>query len=456
MNEKKELPISWDNAKLENITTVLGDGLHGTPIYSEYGDYFFINGNNLVEGKIQIKKNTQRVSRIEFEKYKKILNERTILVSINGTLGNTSFYNNENVILGKSACYFNLVNEINKHFIRYYLTSHKFINYANKNATGSTIKNVGLKAMRDLTIPIPPLAEQHRIVAKIEELFSILDKGIESLKAAKEQLKVYRQAVLKWAFEGKLTNKNVKDGELPEGWEIKTIGDLFIFKGGGTPSKEIKEYWDGDIYWCSVKDVKGNYLNKTIDKISDIGLKNSSSNLAFKDEVILITRISPGKTIISKVTTAINQDLKIIYPKWETNYLFIHYLFRNIERKIVNFSSGTTVLGINLNNLNEINVPIPPTISEQQQIVQEIESRLSVCDKIEETITNSLLQAESLRQSILKKAFEGKLVEQDPNDEPASILLEKIKAERENNKPKKVVKEKKLKPLKSKKETKQK
>ncbi len=199
------LPKGWKIKELKEITSVLGDGLHGTPEYSETGEYYFINGNNLTDGKIEIKKNTKRVSNEEFKKYKKPLNERTIFVSINGTLGYTAFYNNEKVILGKSACYFNVLDTIDKNYIRYFLTSNSFINYANKNATGSTIKNVGLKTMRELQIPIPSLlSEQQFIVDELESKLTICDKIEETINQSLQQAEALRQSILKRAFEGKL------------------------------------------------------------------------------------------------------------------------------------------------------------------------------------------------------------------------------------------------------------
>lgn len=99
----------------------------------------------------------------------------TVLVSINGTLGNVAFYNNENVILGKSACYFNLSSLVDKHYIRRVVESPYFISYAEDNATGTTIRNLGLKAMNDFPTPLPPLAEQRRIVAKVDELMALVD-----------------------------------------------------------------------------------------------------------------------------------------------------------------------------------------------------------------------------------------------------------------------------------------
>jgi type I restriction enzyme S subunit len=212
-----ELPKGWKLKELKEITSVLGDGLHGTPKYSETGDYYFINGNNLNDGKIEIKENTKRVSLEEYNKYKKPLNENTIFVSINGSLGYTAFYNNENVILGKSACYFNVLETINKFYIRYFLTSSRFNSYANKNATGSTIKNVGLKTMRELQIPIPAaIEEQQLIVDELESKLTVCDKIEETISQSLQQAETLKQSILKKAFEGKLVSTEVKTSKKNE------------------------------------------------------------------------------------------------------------------------------------------------------------------------------------------------------------------------------------------------
>ena len=173
-----EIPENWKWIRLGEIVSILGDGLHGTPIYDESGEYYFINGNNLLEEKIIIKSTTKKVSQIEYEKYKKNLNKDTMLVSINGTIGNVAFYDNEKVMLGKSVCYFNLLKNVNKKYLKYIFYSVYFIKYVNKMATGSTIKNLSLKAMNLFIIPLPPLAEQKRIVEKLDKLLA----DIEELK----------------------------------------------------------------------------------------------------------------------------------------------------------------------------------------------------------------------------------------------------------------------------------
>ena len=193
----------WEMVKLGEICSVLGDGLHGTPKFVENGDFYFINGNNL-NGVIVIKQDTKTTNLEEFEKYKKNLNERTILISINGTLGNIAYYNGEPVVLGKSACYFNLLDGIEKDYVKYCLLSERFRSYAFKNATGSTIKNVPLKAMRMYSLPLPPLTEQQRIVNEIESRLSQADAAAASIENALQQAEALRQSILKKAFSGEL------------------------------------------------------------------------------------------------------------------------------------------------------------------------------------------------------------------------------------------------------------
>jgi type I restriction enzyme S subunit len=171
-----ELPKGWVHCRLNELVYLLGDGLHGTPEYSDDGEYYFVNGNNLTNGKITIKPETKKVAQDQFDKYKKTLTDNTVLVSINGTLGNVAFYNNEKIVLGKSACYFNLANCISKLFIKRLIESPRFINYAFSKASGSTIKNLGLKAMNLHVIALPPLVEQHRIFAKVDELMALCDQ----------------------------------------------------------------------------------------------------------------------------------------------------------------------------------------------------------------------------------------------------------------------------------------
>lgn len=195
---------SWEKRTLKELTSHLGDGLHGTPKYTSEGDYYFINGNNLTDGVIEFKSSTKRVSFEEYNKHKKNLTDRTILVSINGTLGNVAFYNNEKIILGKSACYFNMKDGIDKNYIKYVLSSSYFLKYAHKEATGATIKNVSLKTMREFIVPLPSLKQQQVIVQNLDAL-SDETKKLEAIYQQKiNDLEELKKSVLQKAFSGEL------------------------------------------------------------------------------------------------------------------------------------------------------------------------------------------------------------------------------------------------------------
>lgn len=202
---------SWEEKPLKDLTDVIGDGIHGTPIYTENGEYYFINGNNFSGVEIRIKPETKRVNHIEYDKYKVNLNDKTVFVSINGTLGKTAFYNNEKIILGKSACYLNLKENLNKFYLRYFFCSKEFIDYANEKATGSTIKNLGLKAIRNLIIFVPPIPEQTEIVRIIDDLLAKEQQAKELAENALAKIELIKKSILAHAFRGELGTNNPAD-----------------------------------------------------------------------------------------------------------------------------------------------------------------------------------------------------------------------------------------------------
>ena len=226
--------MEWKEVTLGEVSSKIGDGLHGTPKYDDEGSYYFINGNNLNCGKIIIKDDTKRVGIDEFVKNQKELNEQTILVSINGTIGNVAKYNNEPCILGKSACYINVIKKVDKEFIYYVLTSANFKRNITNEATGTTIKNVSLKQMREYKFNIPCNLEDQRRIASI---LSSLDRKIELNNKINADLEEMAQTIFKNWFvdfepfkDGKFVNSEL--GMIPEGWKVGLLGELCNFKRG--------------------------------------------------------------------------------------------------------------------------------------------------------------------------------------------------------------------------------
>ena len=215
-----EIPATWEWCRLLSIVSLLGDGIHGTPEYSEGGSVYFINGNNLFDGQILIKPDTKTVSKEEAVKHSRLLNESTVLVSINGTIGNIAFYSGENVILGKSACYFNLLNGIERKYIKIVLQTDYFLEYTKRVATGSTIKNVPLSGMRNVLIPIPPKDEQQVIIDKLSSLKLLIEKfNIEQSQLNKlnaELRSVLKKSILQEAIQGKLLPQITEEGTAQE------------------------------------------------------------------------------------------------------------------------------------------------------------------------------------------------------------------------------------------------
>jgi type I restriction enzyme S subunit len=301
----------------------------------------------------------------------------------------------------------------NPDLLKYILHARDFVNFTNQKTSGDRPR-ISYEEIAEYSIALAPINEQQAIVSKIEELLSDLENGKQQLLTAQLQLKVYRQSLLKWAFEGKLTNNNVKDGELPEDWSIKKLSDIGTWKGGGTPSKSRRDFWEnGNILWVSPKDMKSQLIKDTIDKITLVAIENSSTKLIPKGSVLFVVRSGilrrtlPIALTICEVT--VNQDLQAFTPyKVLPEYIYWYVSARNDDIRKNCSKDGTTVESIESSLLKNYSIPICSDI-EQQQIVQELESKLTVCDKIEETISQSLLQVDSLRQSILKNAFEGKL-----------------------------------------------
>ncbi len=418
MSEVKELPKGWEIRKLGEICERVTKG--GTP--TTYGFSFvskgvnFIKVENIENGKV-IHSSIVNFITEEAHQYQKksILQENDLLFSIAGTIGETCLIKKEYLPANTNqalAILRGYHNEITPGFLTFQLNS-SIQQYIRLKARGGAMNNISLEDLKGIEIILPPFSTQATIVSKIEELFSELDKGIESLRTAQQQLRTYRQSVLKWAFEGRLTRDDVKDGELPEGWTMQTLKELKLFSIYG-PRFSSGGYVENGVAVLRTTDIddRGKVDWENSPKL-DLSDKDYEKYKLIKNDLLITRTGSIGRLSV------FNDDKKAIPGAFLIHYRLrddvnVWYVFNFLQsqagqKHLKAHSFGVGRPNLNVPNIELLQIPIPsPT--EQNKILEEIESRFSVVEKMEESISQSLLQAEALRQSILKMAFEGRLV----------------------------------------------
>ena len=309
--------------------------------------------------------------------------------------------------------------------------------------SGTTVESIVFDKVKSMLVPLPPLAEQCRIVERVEELIPLVDE-YGNLEEAREALdselpEHLRKSVLQQAVQGRLVPQDPSDEpasillehirerraklvaekkakppkggesviyrasdgghyekridakghvlsdeliedeipfEIPESWEWARLGTVCEFFGGATPDKTNPKYWDGNIPWASMKDIHGSVLTGTIDSITEAGLNSKPSiSICNPGQLIVSTRLAPGKAIISSIKCAINQDLKVVDSTLDVFYL--SYWFESRQQYFRLIGSGTTVPGIRLSDLNGALIPIPP-LAEQRRIADKVRECLAV------------------------------------------------------------------------------
>lgn len=375
----------------------IDDSINGIPVLTTknlYGDY-----------------SANSVRYISKEKYETLKRSTVfpgdILVAKIGSIGKCGIYplNQGIALIPANLLKITLKPEIVRKYVYYYIQSSTFQSLIKSISTATAQPAFNVTKFRKLPIPVPSQKEQARIVARIEELFSQLESGVETLKQTKEQLAVYRLSVLKAAFEGRFTHA-ISD----KTWRIIDFADVDT---GATPLTSNPDYYNGEIAWVTSAKINDNEITTASDYITEKALKETNCKV-FPAHTLLVAMYGEGKTrgkcAELMIPAATNQalaairiretsEISLAYVKW-----FLTFNYQNIRRK----AAGGVQPNLNLGIVKKIQVP-QHTKEEQNRIVSEIESRLSVCDQIEQTVDAALQQAEALRQSILKKAFEGGL-----------------------------------------------
>lgn len=314
---------------------------------------------------------------------------------------------------------FKIIPKIDKDFL-FYSLSFKVKELYSKSH-GSGMVHITKGAFLESLIPLPPLAEQERIVAKIEELFAGIDAGVENLKSVKNQIALYRQSVLKSILSGFATDTLANHVDMCLGKMLdkeKNKGTLFPY----LRNKNVR------------------WKNFDLDDLLEMRFEESEEERYSiqRGDLVVCEGGEPGRCAVWENDNVIKfqKALHRLRPHDNMNVYFLMYVFMlNIQAKNWDrFFTGSTIKHLTGEALKNLQIPVP-TLAEQERIVAEIESRFERADALETAVDRALNDAEKLKQAVLKKAFSGELVPQNPGDEPASVLLARIRAARASELP---------------------
>lgn len=377
----------WSQNKLINLTDKISDGIHSTPKYDENGHYYFVNGNNLVDGKIQIFSNTKRVNDAEFEKHRRNLNDNTILISINGTIGNLALYSDEKIVLGKSACYINLKIDLPKYFYYSILQTYKVKRHFYSELTGTTIKNLSLKTIKALKLNLPTLPEQ----TKIANFLTAVDTKIATLTKKKTLLEQYKKGVMQQIFSQQLRFKQDDGSDYPD-WERKRLGEVCdCLDNKREPINSVdREKIQGTYPYWGANNIM-DYINKYIFDETIVLLAEDGGN--FNDfKTRPIANISHGKCWVNNHTHVLRgQENKIL-----NQYLFYSLVHKNIT----GFVSGGTRSKLIKSEMLKIPL-IVPSIEEQTKIANFL---TALDQKITQT-ESQIEKTKTFKKGLLQQMF---------------------------------------------------
>ena len=394
----------WKEVRLGDVCTDLSDGLHKAPLFVEGGDYIFVNAKNLCNGSIVDNDPTKKTTYEEYLKYSKPLNENTILFSIDGTIGNIARYKGEKCVLGKGACYIN-PNPVlaDSSYIYFQLQSPHFNSYLNCMSTGSTIKHISLKTMRNYEFTLPPLSEQCRI----SSILSSLDDKIAVNRRICENLEAQAQALFKHWFidfapfkDGKFVESEL--GMIPEGWRVGTLTEIANYMNGLAMQKFPPLSEDDAIPVLKIKELGQSQCDNNSDKCSK----------QIKPEYI----INDGDVVFSWSGTllvdiwcggicGLNQHLFKVtsdnYPKWFYFMWTKHHLAEFIR---IAKDKTVTMGHIKRGDLEKALVAIPDSYT--------LEKMTEVMSNNIDEIINSRLEStrlSTLRDTLLPRLMSGQI-----------------------------------------------
>ena len=396
MKIEQKIPEGWSVKKLGDICIKIGDGIHTTPQYTDNSDFYFINGNNIQNGKIAITQDTKNITETEYLKYKQELSLNTLLMSINGTIGSLAFYKDEKVLLGKSAAYLNFTNRSIQTFIYFYLQTNLVKIKLYSELTGSTIKNLSLASLRALKILLPPLPEQEKIAG----ILSCWDDGIEKLSALIEKKKIQKKALMQQLLTGK---HRLKGFSTP--WHEVRLEDIATITTGTSKAQYIDE--SGDYFVVDMGSVSNEATLIAKKRTSyDVDFLNVNDIIMPKDDI-------GGGNIIGKCII-VSENRKYILGDHvfkiviKNNFpLFICLKINSFEinKYMKRCATGSAQLGLSKKDVSKCLLYIPSDLAEQKAIAE----ILSKADEEIELLNKKLEAFKQEKKALMQQLLTGKI-----------------------------------------------
>jgi type I restriction enzyme S subunit len=282
--------------------------------------------------------------------------------------------------------------------------------------TGTTRQRISRKNLATIEFPLPPLNEQRRIVAAIEEHLPRLEAAVASLALALRRIDMLKTTSLSAVVNGT--------------WPIRPLGEVAHTTSGGTPSRKRPDYYGGGIPWVKSGELGDGRVTTTEETITELGLAESSAKIFPRGTLLIaLYGATVGKLGVLEIDAATNQAVCAITPDSSVSVSYLWYVLRQKRSELVAAGQGGAQPNISQAIVRRVHVPVPP-LAEQHRIVAEVEERLSQIEALRAAIERAQRRALTLRRAMLERAFRGELVVQDPSDESAAALLERIKAER--------------------------
>ena len=389
-----EFSDDWEEKRFVDITTKISDGIHSTPNYDEGGTYSFVNGNNLVNGVIKINSQTKKVDENEYTTHQRPLGSNTILISINGTIGNLALYNNEKVVLGKSACYLNInEKDTDKLYVFNLLRTCKIKRFFNSELTGSTIKNLSLTTIKNTKLNLPNKPEQQKIAA----FLTAVDNKIEQLSKKQALLGSWKKGLMQQIFSQATRFKADDDSEFPD-WEERVLGDYLAHKSKKNKNNEV------DLV-LSVSNKKGFITqDEQFDGYQVASKDLTNYKIVEKGEYAY----NPSRINVGSIARLKNNTIGIVSPMYvvfklkNLDSIFFDNLYQtHLFKHLIKVGcSGSVRDSLNFNDMADFVFSFP-SLEEQAKIV----NFLSSIDSKIEQVGKQLDESKQFKKALLQQMF---------------------------------------------------